>query len=964
MASPSSSSIKALASSMSQHAETCLSEPEWTFLKAHFPLFDAGARESFLTRWDSSTDDDRRAIRLHFQHLLWMVERKQNVTLANARAFQIYEEFMSPVSFELFRDEARPDTPYADDDMEAELGSPAAAPPAEVHPGLPANVPIPATFSPTDPLFAPSAHYVTALLGKLHAAQAMAKKAATADLAVGAFGKWDFKGVTLPEPITKELQTNLHAQVAAAVLDEKHRVAVETREKLDGLPGVLRGQLEQRIAGVLDDQVTAHARHLIDQLVNGLRAHIIDLEARLALAAGKVSSIKRMLRPDPSFKLADHPYLYRYDLGLAQEDDDVAPQGQGPSKAQTQGKAQAGLVEERQGETQAFQDGDEEADTGETQKVFVNNISSVKNIPKNVLNLLNLGVNFNFSLGLSLDDVHQEWAFLQRQLSKGAKGKEVTAVKVAFASFEHQIYSYVRNYNSMNPHRKYIPILRETLSFLRDNKLIAIDADKGMGCTICDLDWYNLQVMKHLTSSAYAKSEVPYDTIRTQIPEVCSFMQEYDDQGCLDFVAKTKAAALKLEELLPDFYAMPKLHKNPIASRPICPSQKWITSHASRFLDKYLKSYLSHFPWILKDTPSFIRAVEGRLFPAGSFLMSFDVENMYGSMDISETVSRVMAVIRKEGRMPQEKSTLLKSLLKFVLRNNYVGYRGHTFHQKSGIAMGTPMAPTVANLFMADIESQYFDQEVYSQFMSNFFRYIDDGMMIWQWDEYLAKAFLFALGHETPSIKLTSAKGMRLPYLDLWVSLVPSGVGDKLKIHLEPYEKPMNLHIYSDPESYYPHKYIFNWIGGENIRLIRNSSNHVVHDEAINRFREYLTRRNYPKDEVQAQLVKKSWLDRDNLLKEKKKEDDENPFAITRNTQFAARLSDNCRFIETNDIFIHNIPGRHFLHRCLNNVWKIINKDPPRFVDTRHRMNVVVYRGNTLKKQCQKHNKALLKSSL
>src|SRR5947209_19386216 len=97
----------------------------------------------------------------------------------------------------------------------------------------------------------------------------------------------------------------------------------------------------------------------------------------------------------------------------------------------------------------------------------------------------------------------------------------------------------------------------------------------------------------------------------------------------------------KLESLIPDFYAMPKLHKDPISSRPICPSQKWITSHVSRFLDTLLSPFLASYPWILRDTPSLIRAVGRRRFPAGTILISFDVESMYPSLPITETVMRI-----------------------------------------------------------------------------------------------------------------------------------------------------------------------------------------------------------------------------------------------------------------------------------------------------------------------------------
>src|SRR5690349_6797230 len=180
--------------------------------------------------------------------------------------------------------------------------------------------------------------------------------------------------------------------------------------------------------------------------------------------------------------------------------------------------------------------------------------------------------------------------------------------------------------------------------------------------------------------------------------------------------------------------------------------------------------------------------------------------------------------------------------------------------------MGTPMAPTYASLFMCEYESHYFSgiatslegqiwKHIGPMLEKYYFRYIDDGIMIWPWGEELAYEFLQHFQQGSSSISLTheiAYVGQRLPFLDLYVSLVPVSDGS-LRVFVEPYDKPMNLHIYANPETYYPNKYIFNWIGGEHIRLIRNSGNPEVYFKAIKEFRDYLLRRNYPRDEIQVQ---------------------------------------------------------------------------------------------------------------
>jgi hypothetical protein len=152
----------------------------------------------------------------------------------------------------------------------------------------------------------------------------------------------------------------------------------------------------------------------------------------------------------------------------------------------------------------------------------------------------------------------------------------------------------------------------------------------------------------------------------------------------------------------------------------------------------------------------------------------------------------------------------------------------------------------------------------------------------------------------------------------------------------------MNLHIYANPETYYPNKYIFNWIGGEHIRLIRNSGNPEVYFKAIKEFRDYLIRRNYPKDEIQVQMENSSYLQRTFWLRD-----------------VAKKADDFTEDEKTNRIFVHNIPGRHFLIRLAKDAWKIAFPDPY----FRPKVDYIVFRGTTLKRITQKHNKAILSAT-
>jgi hypothetical protein len=72
--------------------------------------------------------------------------------------------------------------------------------------------------------------------------------------------------------------------------------------------------------------------------------------------------------------------------------------------------------------------------------------------------------------------------------------------------------------------------------------------------------------------------------------------------------------------------------------------------------------------------------------------------------------------------------------------------------------------------------------------------------------------------------------GESVEYLDLKIKIGrgPDGL-DKLKLSI--FDKPTNLHIYTDPSTFFPIHYVYNWIQGENIRFIRNSSDELSYEE-------------------------------------------------------------------------------------------------------------------------------------
>ena len=98
------------------------------------------------------------------------------------------------------------------------------------------------------------------------------------------------------------------------------------------------------------------------------------------------------------------------------------------------------------------------------------------------------------------------------------------------------------------------------------------------------------------------------------------------------------------------------------------------------------------------------------------------------------------------------KRVALTCVVSFVLHNNFLTFNGCFWRQRSGIAMGTPLAPPLANLYMYTLET-----EVLSSFeASKFFyrRYLDDILVVFFGNEGQAAHMQQALSNMKPHIRL------------------------------------------------------------------------------------------------------------------------------------------------------------------------------------------------------------------
>ena len=106
-----------------------------------------------------------------------------------------------------------------------------------------------------------------------------------------------------------------------------------------------------------------------------------------------------------------------------------------------------------------------------------------------------------------------------------------------------------------------------------------------------------------------------------------------------------------------------------------------------------------------------------------SLLVTMDVNSMYTNIPHSDGVK----TCRSFPTMYTTDQTLINdipTLVDFILKHNLFPFEDKQYLQINGIAMGKKMAPTYSNIFMYNVENNFF--YTFNLQPDAYFRYIDD----------------------------------------------------------------------------------------------------------------------------------------------------------------------------------------------------------------------------------------------
>ena len=370
----------------------------------------------------------------------------------------------------------------------------------------------------------------------------------------------------------------------------------------------------------------------------------------------------------------------------------------------------------------------------------------------------------------------------------------------AFASKITQLFKKRRRRtNNLLPHQKLA-----LASVARRTDILVVNVDKNGGpAIITTSDYVQRAFTSHLHTATYKEYTLAEaeNHMKNVTKKIELWLMKY--KGTMGTQEKhfLNANFNPSEAKFPVFYQTLKLHKSPWLTRPIVSCSGSLLYHLGIWVDLHLQKIATVQPAYIESSRHLLESFDSITpLPPNCSLFKADAVSMYTNIRTDKALREIGMYIHSRSRRFQSIPTdALTEALGLIMKNNVFQFGDTYWLQLVGTAMGTPPAPTYANLTFAIHENPIIKQ--FSDNLILYKRYIDDIIGIWRHDEDNEEderkyaAFQTAIrsyeGLEWDFEPLTHS----LDYLDIVISIRGTS------IHTTLFEKVLSLHLYIPPHS-------------------------------------------------------------------------------------------------------------------------------------------------------------------
>ena len=246
---------------------------------------------------------------------------------------------------------------------------------------------------------------------------------------------------------------------------------------------------------------------------------------------------------------------------------------------------------------------------------------------------------------------------------------------------------------------------QKALKELKDNNRVILTADKGTCLVVMDKEEYISKAQELLKEETYRI--IQEDSTKKQKNKRIQLLKKIKTEGGINEENYKKMYPTSAG--IPKFYGLPKVHKAGVPIRPIVSSRGLVTYNTSKELARILKPLAGRSTFSVQNTMDFVEQVKSIRLQPQECIVSYDVKALFTSVPIKPAIKIIKQLLEDDRELQHRTSMTVQNiicLLDFCLNNTCFIFQGRFHEQTEGAAMGSPLSPIIANLYMEAFEKQ------------------------------------------------------------------------------------------------------------------------------------------------------------------------------------------------------------------------------------------------------------------
>ena len=332
---------------------------------------------------------------------------------------------------------------------------------------------------------------------------------------------------------------------------------------------------------------------------------------------------------------------------------------------------------------------------------------------------------------------------------------------------------------------------------LRKNSDIHIlQTDKGNATVILNKADYNHKIQDLLDMPTYTKlKKNPTPAMERKLNQKLLTLHRQDVlPKQLYFQLRSSSGTC------PILFSQPKIHKPTAPLRPIISTRGSPCYNTAKPLASLLQPLVGQSKHHITNSKHFLDTISCTTIQPTDILVSFDVESLFTNVPVDQACDIFKQRLIDADPTLQERTRLdpnqIHDLLLTCLNSTSFRWREDYYKQEQGAAVGSPLSPIIANIFMEHFETQAI-QSAHLQ-SSLWLCYVDNTFVIWPHNREELNKFLQHINQQLQSIKFTMEveQNNSIPFLDIRVTKKGQGP-PTLQVYRKPTHTDRYLHYWS-----------------------------------------------------------------------------------------------------------------------------------------------------------------------